>query len=254
MQDKECKPKNLEYELNLRLLRRLSPELAQKQEYMHRARVAVSSDDFLKPIWLNLRPASRFPIKEAAALSCGINPEYAWVIDFPVAAEGTTLSALSLAQERLDFLKENRSNAVVGSISLSELARLLLAEDESAYLPVEFPGRRPAAAPGAHQSCGFEARQSATQDTPALNLSTPSSPAKGEKAEAAIDRQDRRLAACLAKGLKMPTDEWSHLPAGVGQLAKLEGVTRQAFSQDVRAALSREYAKVRAGFVRHSGG
>jgi hypothetical protein len=155
--------------------RRDARELERKQK----AQDAVRSDDFLKPIWLNLRLASRFPIKQAAALSCGLNPQYAWVIEFPVEAEGAAHDALMLARERLDFLIQDRGCAPGSNISLSELAKLLLAEDESAYLPVEFPGRRSAAAPRAHQSCALEARQSAIQDAPALNLSTPSSSAKG---------------------------------------------------------------------------
>jgi hypothetical protein len=82
----------------------------------------------------------------------------------------------------------------------------------------------------------------------------PPAPTMGEPEESTTDRQDRRLAACLAAGLTMPVNDYEHLPNGVGKLAGLEGVTRQAFSQDVKAALTRQHAKVRAGVTRHSRG
>jgi hypothetical protein len=65
--------------------------------------------------------------------------------------------------------------------------------------------------------------------------------------ESAKDRQDRRLKACEEAGLEMPSTEYEHLPNGVGELARVEGVKRQSFSADVRAALKRRAASVRAG-------
>ena len=73
-----------------------------------------------------------------------------------------------------------------------------------------------------------------------------------ELAEDSIARQDRRLKACEDAGLKLPVTDYDHLPKGVGKLAKADGVSRQAFSQDVKKALSRRYAEERsAGVLRH---
>lgn len=57
-------------------------------------------------------------------------------------------------------------------------------------------------------------------------------PADGESQK---QRQARRYQACIDAGLTMPTDDYSHLPTGIGKLAKAEGITRQAFAEDVKA-------------------
>lgn len=60
-------------------------------------------------------------------------------------------------------------------------------------------------------------------------------------------RQDRRLNLCEDAGLVMPKSHLSRLPDGVGSIASREGVTRQAFSTDVRAALKRRESAIREG-------
>ena len=53
-------------------------------------------------------------------------------------------------------------------------------------------------------------------------------------------RQDRRLKACIDAGLPMDTKAaLLRLPDGVGKVAALENRTRQAFTDDVKAALKR---------------
>lgn len=64
-------------------------------------------------------------------------------------------------------------------------------------------------------------------------------PAPGRGAEVQHDRQKRRYQMCVNAGLVMPTDDYAHLPRGIGVLAKNEGVTRQSFSQDVKAHIRR---------------
>ena len=65
-------------------------------------------------------------------------------------------------------------------------------------------------------------------------------------------RQDRRLQACIDDGLPMNEKAaLSRLPDGVGAVADLEGVTRQAFSTDVKAALQRRESAKRAGSAVH---
>lgn len=65
-------------------------------------------------------------------------------------------------------------------------------------------------------------------------------------------RQDRRLQACIDADLPMNTKAaLSRLPNGVGKVAHLEGVTRQAFSVDVKAALKRRESARREGATAH---
>ena len=65
-------------------------------------------------------------------------------------------------------------------------------------------------------------------------------------------RQDRRLKACIDAGLPMNEKAASlRLPYGVANIAKSEGVTRQAFSTDVKAALNRRDNAKREGVTVH---
>jgi hypothetical protein len=66
-------------------------------------------------------------------------------------------------------------------------------------------------------------------------------PYQGLPAETKEARQDRRLQECEAAGLDFSRRS-SRLPDGVGRLAKAEGVSRQAYSADVKAALERRPA------------
>ncbi len=66
-------------------------------------------------------------------------------------------------------------------------------------------------------------------------------------AEGKHEREDRRLRACEDAGLKLPDAPVGRLPDGIGTLAKNEKVSRQVFSEDVRAALKRRDALRRAG-------
>ena len=72
-------------------------------------------------------------------------------------------------------------------------------------------------------------------------------------AETKEQRQDRRLQACIDAGLPMNTKaSLSRLPDGVSDVADHEGVTRQAFSADVKAALKRRESAKREGAPVHS--
>lgn len=65
-------------------------------------------------------------------------------------------------------------------------------------------------------------------------------------------RQDRRLQACIDAGLAMDAKAaLLRLPDGVGKVAGCEGVTRQAFSSDVKAALKRRESSKREGAIVH---
>lgn len=73
-----------------------------------------------------------------------------------------------------------------------------------------------------------------------------------EAPETKEQRQDRRLQACIDAGLPMNTKAaLSRLPDGVGDVGGHEGVTRQAFSADVKAALKRRQNAIREGATLH---
>lgn len=73
--------------------------------------------------------------------------------------------------------------------------------------------------------------------TPAVTISI------AEPTETKVERQDRRLKACIDAGLKMDKAALLRLPDGVGEIADKEGVTRQSFSADVKAALERKWPR-----------
>lgn len=58
-------------------------------------------------------------------------------------------------------------------------------------------------------------------------------------ADQVAQRQERRYRACIDAGLTMPTDDYAHLPHGVKALARKEGISRQAFSEDLKAHIRR---------------
>ena len=80
----------------------------------------------------------------------------------------------------------------------------------------------------------------------------PAPPTVAQATETKEQRQDRRLKACIDDGLPMDTKAaLSRLPDGVGDVADREGVTRQAFSTDVKAALKRRESARREGKAVH---
>lgn len=86
------------------------------------------------------------------------------------------------------------------------------------------------------------------QPAPAQSPATPAVQGNETKEQ----RQDRRLKACIDAGLPM-NDKAAllRLPYGVGDIAESEGVTRQAFSIDVKAALVRQENTKREGLTVH---
>jgi hypothetical protein len=44
-------------------------------------------------------------------------------------------------------------------------------------------------------------------------------------------------------GLEMPTDDYVAMPRGIGKLAKMEKITRQAFTEDVKIYIRRAFPK-----------
>lgn len=58
------------------------------------------------------------------------------------------------------------------------------------------------------------------------------------KKETAIARNARRYQMCIDAGLTMPDTTWPNLPDGVGQVAKQENISTQAFSKSVKAHIA----------------
>ena len=57
--------------------------------------------------------------------------------------------------------------------------------------------------------------------------------------ETPVQRRSRRYQMCLDAGLVMPNTDYAPLPRGIGELAAQERITRQAFSEDVKAHIAR---------------
>lgn len=87
-----------------------------------------------------------------------------------------------------------------------------------------------------------------------FRMEHPARPALGcalEVPESKEQRQDRRLNACEDAGLVMPKSSAGRLPDGVAHIAKSEGIERQSFSTDVKAALKRRESDKREGVTVH---
>ena len=57
--------------------------------------------------------------------------------------------------------------------------------------------------------------------------------------ETTEQRRQRRYQMCVEAGLVMPTNDYAALPRGIGRLAEQEGISRQAFTDDVKAHIRR---------------
>ena len=61
--------------------------------------------------------------------------------------------------------------------------------------------------------------------------------------ESQITRQARRYQMGIDADLKMPTDDYAPMPRGIGKLAEMEKITRQSFTEDVKAHIRRAFPK-----------
>ncbi len=64
------------------------------------------------------------------------------------------------------------------------------------------------------------------------------------KTETAQQRRERRYQMCIAAGIQMPTNDYAALPRGINELARKEGITRQAFSEDLKAYIRQLHTKI----------
>ena len=81
------------------------------------------------------------------------------------------------------------------------------------------------------------ARQEVRDEYAARKQAAPS-PAAPVGAETQEARQKRRYDLCIAAGLQMPSDDYAHLPTGIGALARAENISTAAFSKDVKAYIA----------------
>ena len=123
--------------------------------------------------------------------------------------------------------------------SLPETQRL-----RADHLPVESVAN----APKAHSPVEWTPQESYKING---NLSTSCAVSHQPKGETTEQRQDRRLAQCEKAGLAMTKQAAHRLPNGVGDLAATEGISRQAFSEDVKAAIRRRENAIKQGSIVH---
>ena len=88
----------------------------------------------------------------------------------------------------------------------------------------------------------FFAELAQTSNTSTAGLPTQTA-TPGPVAESAEQRQARRWQMCLDAGLPMPRDTYAQLPRGINEIAKTEGITRQALAQDLNARRERLFGK-----------
>jgi len=81
------------------------------------------------------------------------------------------------------------------------------------------------------------ARQEVRDEYAARKQAAPS-PATPVGTETQEARQKRRYDLCIAAGLQMPSDDYSHLPTGIGALARAENISTAAFSKDVKTYIA----------------
>lgn len=62
---------------------------------------------------------------------------------------------------------------------------------------------------------------------------------KPGKKETREERQDRRYQQGIAAGLEMPTNDYSPMPRGISAVAYKEGISRQAYVEDVKHHIRR---------------
>jgi len=82
---------------------------------------------------------------------------------------------------------------------------------------------------------------------PSLKVPTSNADDKTAKTESAEERQERRVKMCEDDGIEFGPMSLLRLPDGVGRVADKEGVTRQAFSADVKAGLERREKQKKQG-------
>lgn len=80
--------------------------------------------------------------------------------------------------------------------------------------------------------------QAGLEVSPELQLSLLASSGP-ERTESPEERQERRVRMCEESGIEFGPTSQLRLPDGVGKVADKEGVSRQAFSADVKAGLER---------------
>ena len=143
------------------------------------------------------------------------------------------LDRIDEKQAEIAEMTAARKTATDGLPKIKEdLTRL---NEELAALMAEFNAPYPASATA-------DTASPPRAESPSLLVTAPPAPQAAlvkPEIESAEARQDRRLRACEEAGLKMPGPYGGRLPNGVGRVADDEGVTRQAFSADLKAALKR---------------
>ncbi len=137
-----------------------------------------------------------------------------------------------------------RAFGIDGTIFTSDAGEVMSEDEQARHVALDFDPYIPDVEIRHVVMAGFGSPVSSSQPRP--TSSNP--PAENETT---AQRQDRRLQACEAAGLVMPKGSGGRLPYGVGQLATAEGITRQTFSADLKAALQRRESAKSEGAPMH---
>ena len=116
---------------------KMMPEKRHEREAEARALAMAQRPDFLTPDWSGLMLHSVMTVREAVALSCGINRRCAWVIEHHV-GEGAARAAIDSARKRLRYVLAECGVTPVTDIALKRMVDWTGSTGWS--LPIGFPG------------------------------------------------------------------------------------------------------------------
>lgn len=115
---------------------RMMPEDAKLRRAHDRARAAMAVPEFLLPEWAGLTSVKVMALREAAALACGINRRFAWVVEHRVGS-GAARAAVEAAHELLRYLSAEHGVTPKADVPLKRVAEW--ARDANLPLPAGFP-------------------------------------------------------------------------------------------------------------------
>lgn len=189
----------------------------------------------------NFRYWSNLPtikIWEAAVLMCGIDPRAIGDATMSSVDDPTGLMGVPLKFD--DELRMLTAAISTGQLTLT-LGHPIPVNEQTEVVLDTLIGWLSGSQDYADLSCRLDRSKPSLPHATGFPSFTP--------AETTVQRQDRRLKQCVDAGLYMDKTAILRLPNGVGDLADEEGVARQTFSADVKAALQREFEEKRAGSI-----
>lgn len=181
------------------------------------------------PNWDKWKHIPQAPLWKVACLSLGVEPSED-IFGDAIATKRRFPPGKPNLQDRLEILQANLSNS--GPIRpQGALSRGMLQDPKCKVLLAEV--------------AAFLMAKGIEVPSEMATLAPTEEPDAEPEQETKEQREDRRLKMCEDAGLLMDKRALQRLPDGVGKQADIEGVSRQAFSDDVKYALKRKLERQR---------